>query len=34
MTMISDGVKHKNKEETVQVFDIAELIANAKGLNP
>lgn len=34
MTMMSDGVKHQEKEDTVKVFDIAELIANANGLNP
>lgn len=34
LTMISDGVNHKNQEENVKVFDIAELIASAKGLNP
>jgi Fe-S oxidoreductase len=34
MTMMSDGVKHHEKEDTVKVFDIAELIASANGLNP
>jgi heterodisulfide reductase subunit D len=34
MVMLSDGVKHHNKEETVQVLDIAELIASANRLNP
>ena len=34
MTMLSDGVKHFEKEESVQVLDIAELIASAQGLNP
>ncbi|MFC6996647.1 (Fe-S)-binding protein [Rufibacter roseus] len=33
MTMLSDGVKSQNKEDSVQVFDIAELIAQAEGLN-
>ncbi|AKQ46998.1 CoB--CoM heterodisulfide reductase [Rufibacter radiotolerans] len=33
MTMMSDGVKSQNKEDSVQVFDIAELIAQAEGLN-
>ncbi len=33
MTMMSDGVKSQNKEESVQVFDIAELIAQAEGLS-
>ncbi len=32
MTMLRDGVKHHNKEEEIQVLDIAELIANAKEL--
>jgi len=32
MTMITDGVKHFDKEETVQVLDIAELIAQAEDL--
>lgn len=32
MTMMSDGVKHYNKEEEVQVMDIAELIAQGQGL--
>lgn len=32
MTMMSDGVKNKEKEEEVKVLDIAELIATAKGL--
>jgi len=31
-TMMTDGVKAKEKEETVKVFDIAELIANANDL--
>ncbi|MGB5553894.1 MAG: (Fe-S)-binding protein [Flavobacteriaceae bacterium] len=31
-TMITDGVKHKEKEASVQVMDIAELIANAADL--
>ncbi|MBP6640531.1 MAG: (Fe-S)-binding protein, partial [Bacteroidia bacterium] len=34
MTMLGDGVKNKNQEDTVKVLDIAELIASAKGLNP
>ena len=29
MTMLRDGIKHNNKEEEVQVLDVAELIANA-----
>jgi len=31
-TMITDGVKNKEKEGTVQVLDIAELLANANDL--
>jgi heterodisulfide reductase subunit D len=33
MTMISDGVKNKEKESEVQVKDLAELIAEAQGLS-
>ncbi|WP_026462270.1 (Fe-S)-binding protein [Adhaeribacter aquaticus] len=33
MTMLSDGVKNKEKEQEVKVFDIAELIASAEGIN-
>lgn len=33
MTMLSDGVKNKEKENEVKVYDIAELIAKAKGLS-
>jgi Fe-S oxidoreductase len=32
MTMLRDGIKHNNKEEEVQVLDVAELIANAMDL--
>ena len=32
MTMISDGVKNKEKESTVKVMDLAELIAQSEGL--
>jgi heterodisulfide reductase subunit D len=32
MTMMTDGVKNKERESTVQVKDIAELIAEANGL--
>jgi heterodisulfide reductase subunit D len=32
MTMLSDGVKNKNKEEDVKVLDLAELIAKSQGL--
>lgn len=33
MTMMSDGVKNKEREAEVAVRDLAELIAEAKGLN-
>lgn len=33
MTMMADGVKNKEKENEVQVFDLAELIASAEGIN-
>lgn len=32
MTMLSDGIKNKEREDEVTVLDIAELIANSKGL--
>lgn len=32
MTMLSDGIKEKDKEEDVKVMDLAELIAREKGL--
>lgn len=32
MTMMTDGVKHFNKEHEVKVLDVAELIANANDL--
>lgn len=32
MTMMTDGVKHFNKEQEVKVLDVAELIANANDL--
>ena len=31
-TMLTDGIKNKEKENEVPVMDIAELIANAKDL--
>jgi Fe-S oxidoreductase len=31
-TMLTDGIKNKEKESSVQVMDIAELIANAQDL--
>ncbi|HYK75378.1 MAG TPA: (Fe-S)-binding protein, partial [Daejeonella sp.] len=32
MTMLSDGIKIKDKEQEVQVLDIAEITARANGL--
>ena len=32
MTMMTDGVKNKEKEATVKVYDLAELVAQAQGL--
>lgn len=32
MTMLSDGIKHYNKEEEVKILDIAEITARANGL--
>src|SRR5258706_560203 len=32
MTMLRDGVKHENKEEEIQVLDIAEITVRANGL--
>jgi Fe-S oxidoreductase len=32
MTMLSDGIKHKEREKDVQVKDLAEIIAEAQGL--
>src|ERR1700744_467083 len=32
MTMLSDGVKHSNKEQEIKVLDIAEITARANGL--
>jgi Fe-S oxidoreductase len=31
-TMLTDGIKHKEKESDVKIYDIAELIANAQDL--
>ncbi len=31
-TMLSDGVKEKNRQDTIKVFDIAELLAAGQGL--
>ena len=33
MTMLSDGVKHFEKENVIQVLDIAEITAKANGLS-
>ena len=33
MTMMSDGIKNKKKEDSVQVKDLAELIAESEGLD-
>jgi heterodisulfide reductase subunit D len=32
MTMLSDGVKNKEQEHNVKVYDLAELIAQSQGL--
>jgi len=32
MTMLTDGVKHREKEQEIQVLDIAEITARANGL--
>ena len=32
MTMLRDGVKHFEKEQEIQVLDIAEITARANGL--
>jgi heterodisulfide reductase subunit D len=29
---MTDGVKNKEKEQSVKVYDLAELVAQAKGL--
>ena len=31
-TMMTDGIKNKEKEDEIQVMDVAELIANAQDL--
>ena len=31
-TMMTDGIKHAEKEDKVEVFDVAELIAHAADL--
>ena len=32
MTMLTDGVKHQDKEQEIQVLDIAEITVKANGL--
>ena len=32
MTMMRDGVKNKEKEESVEILDLAELIAKNEGI--
>jgi hypothetical protein len=32
MTMLTDGLKYKNKENEIQNLDIAELVAKSLGL--
>ena len=32
MTMLTDGIKMKEKEDTLEVKDLAEIIAEAEGL--
>jgi heterodisulfide reductase subunit D len=32
MTMMSDGVKHMDKDQEIKVLDIAEITARANGL--
>jgi hypothetical protein len=32
MTMLRDGIKHHNKEEEIEVKDVAELVATAMDL--
>ena len=32
MTMLTDGVKHRDKEEEIKVLDIAEITVRANGL--
>lgn len=32
MTMLSDGIKNKDKEDSIKIYDIAELIAKSEGL--
>jgi Fe-S oxidoreductase len=32
LTMMTDGIKNKNKEAEVQVYDLAEMIAKDMGI--
>jgi Fe-S oxidoreductase len=32
LTMMTDGIKNKNKESEVQVYDLAEMIAKNMGI--
>ena len=32
MTMLTDGVKHQDKEQEIRVLDIAEITVRANGL--
>ena len=32
LTMMTDGIKNKNKEAEVQVYDLAEMIAKGMGI--
>jgi Fe-S oxidoreductase len=32
MTMMTDGVKNKNKEDSIKVYDLAEMIAEGNNL--
>ena len=33
MTMMTDGVKNKERENDVKVFDLAEIVADAEGVS-
>jgi hypothetical protein len=32
MVMLTDGIKYKNKEDSMQILDIAELVSQSLGL--
>ena len=32
MVMMTDGIKYKNREETMKNYDIAELVSRAMGI--